>query len=144
MALSDSPIADATSVAELKDANLGAQVGTTRLNDIEQIVQPSRDPYVYQDTTDAKAALQNEQIDGIVVDLPTAFYLTAVQIDGSTIVGQFDSPTGEPEQFGLLFEKGNPLVRCVDEALEALASSGKLQRIQDRWLAQATGAPKLQ
>ena len=134
MALEDSPIANATTLAELQAAKLGAQVGTTSLDFITDVVQPADQPYVYNDTNDAKSALNNGQIDGIVVDLPTAYYVTAAEIDGSKIVGQFAAQDGG-EQFGLLFAKGNPLVSCVNSALDELAASGELQAIQDEWLA---------
>jgi polar amino acid transport system substrate-binding protein len=134
VALNDSPIAGATSLAELQAAKLGAQVGTTSLDFITDVVQPADQPYVYNDTNDAKSALNNGQIDGIVVDLPTAYYITAVEIDDSKIVGQFPAQAGG-EQFGLLFAKGNPLVTCVNGVLDELAASGELQAIQDEWLA---------
>jgi polar amino acid transport system substrate-binding protein len=134
VALADSPIANATTLAELQAAKLGAQVGTTSLDFITDVVQPADQPYVYNDTNDAKSALNNGQIDGIVVDLPTAYYITAAEIDGSTIVGQFPAQDGG-EQFGLLFAKGNPLVSCVNGVIDELAASGELQAIQDEWLA---------
>ncbi len=134
VALEDSPIANATTVAELQAAKLGAQVGTTSLDFITDVVQPAEQPFVYNDTNDAKSALKNGQIDGIVVDLPTAYYITAAEINGSKIVGQFPAQEGG-EQFGLLFAKGNPLVTCVNAALDELAASGELQAIQDEWLA---------
>ncbi len=137
VALNDSPIAGATSLAELQAAKLGAQVGTTSLDFITDVVQPSDKPFVYNDTNDAKSALNNGQIDGIVVDLPTAYYITAVEIDNSKIVGQFPAQEGG-EQFGLLFAKGNPLVSCVNGVLDDLAASGDLQAIQDEWLAGET------
>ena len=134
VALEDSPIANATTVAELQAAKLGAQVGTTSLDFINDVVQPSEKPYVYNDTNDAKSALKNGQIDGIVVDLPTAYYITAAEINNSKIVGQFPAQESG-EQFGLLFAKGNPLVTCVNGVLDELAASGELQAIQDEWLA---------
>lgn len=137
VALKDSPVAAATTVGELQAAKLGAQVGTTSLDYITDVIRPAERPYVYNDTNDAKSALQNGQIDAIVVDLPTAFYITAVEIPKGTIVGQFPAVAGG-EQFGLLFAKGNPLVTCVNEALAALTESGELQAIQDEWLAGAT------
>jgi polar amino acid transport system substrate-binding protein len=109
-------------------------VGTTSLDFINDVIQPAEKPYVYNDTNDAKSALQNGQIDGIVVDLPTAYYITAVEIPKGKIVGQFKAQEGG-EQFGLLFQKGNPLVACVNKALAALKDSGELQAIQDQWLA---------
>jgi polar amino acid transport system substrate-binding protein len=137
VALNDSPIAGATTLAELQAAKLGAQVGTTSLTFITDVIQPVEEPSVYNDTNDAKSALNNGQIDGIVVDLPTAYYVTAAEIENSKIVGQFAAQEGG-EQFGLLFQKGNPLVTCVNEALAALKSSGDLQAIQDEWLAGAS------
>ena len=134
VALNDSPLAGATSLAELQGAKLGAQVGTTSLDFITDVVQPADQPFVYNDTNDAKSALNNGQIDAIVVDLPTAYYITAVEIENSAIVGQFPALEGG-EQFGLLFEKGNPLVSCVNLALQDLKATGELQTIQDTWLA---------
>jgi polar amino acid transport system substrate-binding protein len=137
VAFNDSPIAGATTIAELKEAKLGAQVGTTSLDFVTEVVQPTNEPYVFNDTNDAKSALQNGQIDGIVVDLPTAYYVTAAEFDDSKIVGQFEATAGG-EEFGLLFQKGNPLVTCVNKALTTLKDSGELQEIQDAWLAGTT------
>ena len=137
IALSDSPVANATTLGELKDARLGAQVGTTSLKYIEDFIQPTADIFVYNDTNDAKSALKNGQIDAIVVDLPTAYYITAVEIPKGKIVGQFPAQEGG-EQFGLLFQKDNPLVTCVNKVIAGLKESGELQAIQDEWLAGAT------
>ena len=137
VALNGSAAANATTLAELQGAKLGAQVGTTSLQFITDYVQPAAEPFVYNDTNDAKSALQNGQIDAIVVDLPTAYYITAVEIEDSKIVGQFPAQDGG-EQFGLLFEKGNPLVSCVNQVLADLSASGELQSIQDEWLAGAS------
>lgn len=137
IALKDSPIAGATAVADLKGANLGAQVGTTSLDFITSVVQPDNKPQVFNDTNDAKSAMQNGQIDGLVVDLPTAYYITAAEIPEASIIGQFPAQEGG-EQFGLLFQKGNPLVTCVNKVLADLAASGELQAIQDTWLAGTT------
>ncbi len=134
VALNDSAIAGATTLDELRNAKLGAQVGTTSLDFITDVVQPTEDPYVYNDTNDAKSALNNGQIEGIVVDLPTAYYITAAEIDDSKIVGQFEASEGG-EEFGLLFAKGNPLVQCVNLVLDDLKATGELQAIQDEWLA---------
>ncbi len=136
--LKTSKIANATSLAELQSAKLGAQVGTTSLSFITDYVKPGAQPYVYNDTNDAKKALATGQIDGIVVDLPTAYYITAAEIDNSKIVGQFPAQEGPTsEQFGMLFAKGSPLVKCIDWALASLKSAGTLKTIQDQWLAGA-------
>jgi polar amino acid transport system substrate-binding protein len=133
VALEDSPIANATSLSELREAKLGAQVGTTSLDFITNDIQPTQQPLVYNDTNDAKSALEAGQIDGIVVDLPTAYYVTAAEFENAKIVGQFPAQDGD-EQFGLLMAKGSPLVTCVNQALTSLKDSGELQSIQDEWL----------
>ena len=134
VALADSPIAGATTIAELQKANLGAQVGTTSAQFIDDVVMPINQAQIFNDTNDAKSAMQAGQIDGLVVDLPTAFYITAAEIENSKIVGQFAAQEGG-EQFGMLFAKGNPLVTCVNKVLGGLKASGELQAIQDQWLA---------
>jgi polar amino acid transport system substrate-binding protein len=139
-----SEFADAGSLTELKDAKLGAQVGTTSFAYIEQYIEPTQQPYTYDNTNDAKSALRAGQIDGIVVDLPTAFYITAVEIPGSVVAGQFSTQGATPEQFGLLFESGNPLVECVNQAIQTLKDDGTLASIQDEWLSQAVGAPVIE
>jgi polar amino acid transport system substrate-binding protein len=141
--LKDSPYANATSLADFADATLGAQIGTTSLDAITDTIKAKNQPQVFDDTNLAKNALQNGQIDGVVVDLPTAFYITAVQLPKATIVGQFQPVSGEQEQFGLLFEKGNPLVSCANQALAALKSDGTLAAIEKQWLSDAVSAPRL-
>jgi polar amino acid transport system substrate-binding protein len=143
VALKDSAISDVTSLEELKDFKLGAQVGTTSFGYISQYIQPSDQPFAYDNTNDAKSALRAKQIDGVVVDLPTAFFITAVEIPGSEVVGQF-ATQGEAERFGLLFEDGNALVECVNQAIQTLTDTGALAEIQDKWLSQAVDAPVIE
>lgn len=138
----DSKIAAATSLGELQGAKLGAQVGTTSLKAIQDGINPSAEPAVFDDTAAAAAALVNGQIDGLVADLPTALYLAAAEIDGGVVLGQFEVPGLDEEQFGLLFEKGSGLVDCVNKALASLQTSGELAAIQDEWLGDAV-APAL-
>jgi len=132
-----------TSLADLASLKLGAQTGTTSLTAIRDQIQPDSDPLVFQNTNAAKQALLNGQVDAIVADLPTAFYITAVEIPGSTLAGQFQA-TGEQEEFGLLFEKGNPLVTCVNEALAALESDGTLAAIEQEWLSDTVDVPVIE
>jgi polar amino acid transport system substrate-binding protein len=136
------PIARATSTADLQPYKLGAQIGTTSYQYIKDFIKPSKQPAVFDTNDAAVAALKNGQIDGLVVDLPTAFYVTAAQVPNSKIVGQF--PTGNAgERFGMVFEKGNVLVGCVNHALTQLKQDGTLQKIQEKWLAKVGGAPIL-
>jgi len=125
----------------LKPFKLGAQLGTTSYAYIKDVIRPSRQPAVYQQNAAAIQALKNKQIDGLVVDLPTAFYINSVQVPGSK-VRQFPVTPGG-EHFGMVFQKGNPLVACVNAALARLKANGQLAGIQQQWLAKATGAPVL-
>jgi polar amino acid transport system substrate-binding protein len=142
--LKDSPVSKATSLDDLKKYKLGAQTGTTSLTAIREDIQPSSEPLVFDDTNVAKQALLNHQVDAIVADLPTAFYITAVEIPTATIVGQFQQQSGTPEQFGMLFQKGNALVDCVNQALANLTSDGSLDRFEQKWLSETVSVPVLQ
>ena len=144
IALKGSPVSEVTSIAELADYNLGAQTGTTSLTAIRDVIKPANEPAVFEDTNAAKQALLNDQVDAILADLPTAFYITAVEIPKSAIVGQFQPETGKQEEFGLLFEKGSELVPCVNEALGALRDGGTLDQLQQQWLSDVVDVPVLQ
>jgi len=137
---SGTDIASATSIADLKPYTLGAQLGTTSYTYIVKNIRPDDKPLAYRTNDLAVQALKNGQIDGIVVDLPTAFYVTAVQVEDGVIVGQFPS-RGPREHFGMVFEQGNTLKRCVNRALNRLWANGTMKRLQSLWLAKAGGAP---
>jgi polar amino acid transport system substrate-binding protein len=136
------PIASAKSVAALKGYKLGAQLGTTSYQYIVNTIRPSSKPLAYRTNDLAVQALKNGQIDGIVVDLPTGFYVVAVQVPDGVIVGQLPS-RGAREHFGMVFEQGNPLRRCVNKALNRLWANGTIKKLQNIWLAKAGGAPVL-
>jgi polar amino acid transport system substrate-binding protein len=140
--LQSSEFANATSLADLQGAKLGAQVGTTSFDVIENTIQTGEDAAVFNTNNDAVSALKNGQVDGIVTDLPTAFFVTAVQVPKGTIVGQVAADT--QEYFGLVFEEGNPLRDCVNEALAALREDGTLDSIEQEWLADKADAPVLE
>jgi len=131
------PIASATGVSELKEYRFGAQIGTTSLQFITEVIQPTEQPQVYDTTSDALTALKNGQIDGTVLDLPTASYSAG---KGQSVVGQFAS-TGE--HFGLLFEKDNPLVTCVNQVLDDMRAGGVLDELETRWLADYLDVPTI-
>ena len=140
--LDGSAAAGAKTIADLKDAKLGAAAGTTSLEFITSVIKPTSEPFAYDDNAAAKAALEANQIDAIVVDLPTAFYIAAVEIEGASVIGQFPAQDGvAADQFGLVFDKGNALVSCVNEALAALKADGTLAAIEQTWLADKTNAP---
>ena len=129
-----------SSIADLKGAKLGAAVGTTSLDAIES--QLGLKASVFNDNAAGVSALKNKQIDGLVVDLPTAFYLSGVEIENGIIVGQLPS-TGSGDQFGLLLSKGSALTSCVSGAVDAITADGTLASITDTWLATNTGSPVL-
>lgn len=143
IALKDSKAAKAKSIADLKGVKLGAQVGTTSLNYINDVVKPTEQPAAYAKNDQAKSALKNGQVDAIVVDLPTAFYITAAEVTDARIVGQFENQGGTPEQFGLVLDKGSALTSCVTDAVDALREDGTLAAVEKQWLSDAVDAPVL-
>ena len=137
-----SKAASAKTLADLKGLNIGAATGTTSFDAIEQVIKPTNPASAFNSNDDAKAALAAGQVDAIVVDLPTAFYLTAVELDGGIIVGQLAGATAG-DTFGLVLDKGSKLTAKVSAAVDALKANGTLQKLQDKWLAGYAGAPVL-
>lgn len=137
-----SPIDGVESIADLKDAKLGAQVGTTSYDAISEQIEPDTDPNVFDTNDLAVQALKNKQIDGIVVDLPTAFYMTAAQLDNGVIIGQLPASGEDVEQFGAVLDKGSPLTGCVTQAVDTLREDGALDDLEAKWLS-TQGAPEL-
>ena len=142
VALKDSELAEATSLADFAEAAIGVQIGTTSLDAVNEVIAPSTEPEVFDTSNDVVTALKNEQVDAVVVDVPTAFFLTAVQIPEAATVGQFPAPGGD--EWGALMEKGSPITPCVSAAVEELDSSGELAAIEKRWLSDVTNAPVLE
>lgn len=139
-----SPIEKATTLAELKTAKLGAAVGSTSLDDAETVINPDADVAVFNDSAAAVTALKNKQIDGIVTDLPTAFYLVAAEIDGGAIVGTLPTAaSGTVDQFGILMAQDSPIAACTSWAIDELRADGTLKALQDQWLGAGAGAPVL-
>ncbi len=137
-----SKIASAKSLADLVGAKLGAQVGTTSYSTITDTIKPSAKPAVFDTNDLAVQALKNHSIDGLVVDLPTGFYVTGAELDNGLIVGQIP-PTGTPEQFGFVLDKGSKLTACVSQAVDALRADGTLAKLKEQWLTTAGNAPDL-
>jgi polar amino acid transport system substrate-binding protein len=142
IALADNPIANVTTVEGLKPFRLGAPSGTTSYDYIVDNIQPTQDASAYNSLDEAIAGLNAKQIDGVVVDLPTAFFATAVQIENGKIVGTLPT-VGEVEHFSIVLDKDSPLTDCVNEALAALKADGTLAAITDEWIT-GQGAPALQ
>jgi polar amino acid transport system substrate-binding protein len=137
------PIASVKTIAGLRKYKLGVQIGTTSYDTIKKQIKPSTTPSVYDTNDKAVFALKTKQIDGLVVDLPTAFYVTAVQVPNSLILGQFPNAGKTQEHFGMVLQKGSPLTACVNGALTALRKTGTLAKIQQTWLSKVVGVPVL-
>jgi polar amino acid transport system substrate-binding protein len=144
VAVKGNPAASAKSIADLKKVKLGAAVGTTSLKAITDQIKPDSKPAVFDDNDKAKLALSNGQIDALVVDLPTALELAAVEIKDGVVVGQLPNAGGTPEQFGMVLEKGSALTPCITQAVDALRANGTLKQLEQQWLTTSAGAPVLQ
>ncbi|GHJ40721.1 ABC transporter substrate-binding protein [Streptomyces sp. TS71-3] len=141
--LKKSRFAHVTTAAGLKDAKIGAQIGTTSLDAVEARIKPVHKPAVFQKSDYVKEALRNGQVDAVVLDLPTAFYITSAEIPEATVAGQFPDTSGKAEQFGLVLDKGSPLSACVTKAVDGLREDGTLAGLEKKWLADAVSAPVL-
>ena len=141
LTLEGSKAASATDIAGLKDVTFGVQVGTTSLEAVNNVIEPTEQPQVFNDSNDTVNALKIKRVEAIVTDLPTAIYLRDAELDNATVVGQFNVPGGD--QWGLLSQKGSPVTACLDQALAQLKSDGQLQKITDQWMNSYAKAPEL-
>ena len=140
----DGPGKDVTKLSDLKTLRLGAAAGTTSLQFIFDVIQPDAEPFAFNSNADAKTALDNDQIDAIITDLPTGLYISAVEIEGTKVFGQFPiNAGGAGDQWGLLLSKDNPLTECTNLALAALTASGQLATITETWMDEWSEAPTL-
>jgi len=142
--VASSPAAGATSLAEIQELLIGAATGTTSFQAIEEIIAPTRGAQAFNDNDAAKLALETGQIDALVVDLPTAFYLTGVELTDGAILGQLAGDVGVPDQWGFVLEKDSPLTDAVNEALQSLTDDGTLAAITETWLGADQSAPVIQ
>jgi polar amino acid transport system substrate-binding protein len=137
--LSDSVASEATTLDDLKSLKIGVAAGTTSVTYVEEVIAPDSELLIFNDNASAKQALESNQIDAIVSDLPTALYITAVEIEGTTVFGQIEG--SGTDEFGLLLAKDSPLTPCVNLALAALRDSGELDQITQEWMSDFTEAP---
>jgi len=142
VALKDSDAAGATSLEEVKGAKIGVQIGTTSLDAVNEEIQPDSDPQVYDTSNDVVQALKQGAVEVVVTDVPTAFFLTAVQVPDAKVVGQFSAPGGD--LWGALLQKDSSLTACVSFAIDELKDSGELEEIESEWISEKTNAPVLE
>ena len=143
LVLNSSKYAKDPSLAALKNARIGVQVATTSYQAVEDEIKPTRQPSVYNTTNDEVNALQDGQIDAIVTDMPTVFYLAGAELSHGKILGEFGYDGSSPEQFGLLLKKGSGLTSCVNQAIAGLKADGTLARITTQWLSASADVPEL-
>ena len=136
-----SPYAGKTSLADFQGATIGVQIGTTSLDAVAAQIKPTTQAKVFNNSNDVVAAFKQKQVDAIVTDLPTALYLTAVELPKGVVAGQFSAPGGD--QWGALLQKGSQLTPCVDKAIDAMKSDGTLDDLTMTWMAEQAGAPEL-
>ena len=144
MAVLVSPGATGTrpTLGALKSLKWGAVGSTTAVAKLQDVIKPDQRILLYGDNADVNAAMEANQIDAALFDLPTALFLSAVMIEGSKVIGQFPADESDnPDQFGMLMEEGNPLKQCVDAALRDLSGNGTLAAIEAEWLQDTTGVP---
>ena len=128
-----------TTLDDIKGLRIGVASGTTSVTYIEDVIKPDTDPSIFNDNSGVKQALEANQIDVAVSDLPTALFMTAVELADATVFGQIEG--SGTDQFGLLLAKDSPLTGCVDEALGRLKASGELDTITTKWMSEWSGAP---
>jgi polar amino acid transport system substrate-binding protein len=139
----DSPLAGATTLAEVAESRLGAAGNTTSLTYIQERIQPAEEARVYEDNTGVKSALEADQIDGGVFDLATAFYIVNVEMENGVVVGQLPSDPEEQEHFSFVLDLDSPLTDCVNEAILTMGENGELDSIAAQWLADYVNAPQI-
>jgi polar amino acid transport system substrate-binding protein len=143
LALASNAITGATSIDALKDFRLGAASNSTSFDFLENIIAPNVEPSLFSDNKDARQALKGDTVDGIIVDLLTAFFMRDVQLDDAKIVGQF-GPPAEPDHVGFVLELDSPFVTCVNAALAEIKANGTHQEILDRWITTGESIPFLE
>ncbi|WP_246018412.1 ABC transporter substrate-binding protein [Pelagibacterium montanilacus] len=132
IALPGSPVEEATSFAELAEANWGVTIGTTDLDYLVNILGVD-DAAVYDDQVGVFQAMRAGQVDATVAALPTALFVTAVQVPDAQITALL--PADENDRgHGLLFEQDNPLVEWVDQALTAIIDRGIVDELVAEYL----------
>ena len=142
VSLADNPVASVTSTAALAAFRFGAQTGTTSYKTITDVIKPTAEASLYDSNDAAISGLTAKHIDAIVVDLPTAFFMAAAQLDNGKVVGQFPAPTGaDAEHFSVVLPKGSALTTCINGAIKAITDDGSLAAITKEWLSDKVSAP---
>lgn len=135
-----SKAANVASIADLKALTVGAMTGTTSYTIAAK--ELGIEIQAFNDNADATQALKSGQIDALVVDLPTAFYISGAELDDGKIVGQFGDTEGG-DNLAIVLPKGSSLTEKVTKALDTLREDGTLAEITDEWLSSEVAVPVL-
>lgn len=141
VALPESDFSNARTFADLRKARWGATIGTTDLDYIENVIGV-KDVAVFNEQVGTFQALLGGQIDATVISLPTALFATAVQVPEATIAAILPLDPND-EGFGLVFEKGNPLVEWINEGLEAIIADGVIADLTNKYLIGDDSIPEI-
>lgn len=144
VALEGTPAASAATFGDLAEVNWGATIGTTDLDYIVDVIGiPDADVAVFNDQAGTFAAMAAGQIDATVIGLPTAYFVTAVELENAVIAGVLPRQGDEGDGMGLLFTDGNPYVGCVNSALETLHDNGSIDAIDAEWMQAGGDIPEI-
>ncbi|HYI24853.1 MAG TPA: ABC transporter substrate-binding protein [Thermomicrobiales bacterium] len=132
IAPADSPVLEATSIAELRPFTWSTQVGTTFHTYLTDVIQPEQDILVFDTNADSVTALTNGTVDGNIQNLQNAIFITTIQFEGLAIGGLLPGAVGDG--MGLVTELGSPLIPYLNAAIASLKADGTHQALVDEWL----------
>ena len=139
----DGKYANATSLADLKGAVIGATVGTQGYEYAKQDI--TDDVQTFNDDASTAQALDAGQIDALVADTTVCVYMVeSGQVKDAKVLGRI-AGSEDKDGMGIVLPKGSPLTKAVTKAVHELDQDGTLKQLQDTWLAEyTTNLPELQ
>lgn len=118
------------SIADLKKLQTCAQTNTTGLDWINSKLHPSKRPLTYPTTTAAFQAVQLNQCQALILDVPiVALQAKADPGKYGPVAGQIDTH----EQYGAVMQKGSKLAPLVDAQIKKLTANGTIGKLQKKW-----------
>jgi polar amino acid transport system substrate-binding protein len=133
------PAEGVQSIADMKGLLFGFQATTTGGEYIVNEIKPEQQPREFSTLGAATQALANGQIDAFLMDVAIGSEIVKERGEDIDMTGQFQTN----EQYGVLFEKDNPLKAKVNEAIQKLHSDGTLDELQAKWFPGSEDLPVL-
>lgn len=132
----DGKFADATSLADLKDAVIGATVGTQGYTYAKEKINDN--VQTFNDDASLAQALDAGQIDALVADTTVCVYMVqSGQVADGVVIGRI-AGSEDKDGMGIVLPKDSPLTEATTKAVDDLEADGTLQKLQDQWLAEYT------